>query len=364
MNGAAALRLIPLAALTVLASGCNSVSYTSHIVSTPQAQYRAYGDSITTGAGLSDPATESYPTLVAVFENVTFANNAIDGSEACDLAPSEIFPNLDSPTLSTHPTYTVLIGTNDVGVKVNIPTYHAIFSQCHQAALSWLAIPAEYKVLAGSAGMASSGPGMLDTTNNWNSWTTEGQGSSISFTISTSSPGPIYAWPRIDDNSAATYTYSLDGVVLGSAAVQTKPKIITRNGGNDSMTLLRFADVHAGKHVVTFTQTNTGTDGVSVVGIATPASAVGDRLPVVLAGIIPFEEDPSQGGRCGDSDPNCDAYIQLVEDDVALLAADGLDVRLFNTRKYMFGTPAEMADKSHPNALGHLEISHSVEAVW
>ena len=63
---------------------------------------------------------------------------AVDGDMACDLATSQIFPNQDSPTLASHPIYTVQIGTNDVGVKPNLPSYQQVFIDCHLGALTWL----------------------------------------------------------------------------------------------------------------------------------------------------------------------------------------------------------------------------------
>lgn len=351
-------------AILPLATGCDSVTYLSRSVPTPQAAYRAYGDSITYGVLLTDRTLQAYPMLAAAFEHVTYADNAIPGAQACDLAPTQMFPNLDSPTLATHPTYTVLVGTNDVGMKAKIPAYHAVFMQCHLAALSWIAVPAEHKSLADGKSVSVSGPGMLDTTDHWNSWTTQGPSASVSFTIVLPEAGAIYAWPRIDDESTATYTYALDGVLAGSATVQTNPPIATRNRGTNSMTVIRFPNVAAGRHVVTFTQTSSGTEGVSVVGIGTSAGSADVSMPTVLAGIITFDRDPQDGGPCGDTDPVCDAYIQDIESNVALLVSDGLNVRTFDTRKYMFGSPSEMNDKLHPNVLGHQELAKSVEAVW
>jgi hypothetical protein len=325
-------------------------------------QYHAYGDSITFGYSLNIPTTQSYPALVAQVEQVDLSNYAIPGAEACDIPTTEIFPSRDSPTLAAHPTYTILIGTNDSGIG-GVGPYEAVFILCHEASISWLAIPAEYKVLATGSGVTTSGPGAIDTTNNWNSWTTEGMGSSVSFTITTSKPGAIYAWPRINDDNPSTYTYSLDGVVIGTGNVQTTPLIATGNGTSNSLSFIRLPPVPAGKHVVTFMQTSAGATGVSVVGIATPAAATGDTFPTVLAGIIPFELQGASAS-CDSTDGDCAAYNLDIEADVNLFVADGLNVRIFNTRNYMFGTAAEMNDTWHPNAFGQLELSHSVEAIW
>jgi hypothetical protein len=331
-------------------------------VATSVAQYRAYGDSITAGDTLSN-SEKPYPAFVAEIENVTYANNAILGDQACDVTTRQIFPHEDFPTLATHPTYTLLIGTNDVNVK-GVSSYEAVYILCHQAAISWLAVPAEYKVLANGSGMATTGTGTIDSSNNWNAWTTGGLGSTVSFTITTSQAGPIYAWPRIDDDNPGTYTYSLDGVVLGTASIQTTPQIATQNGSTSSLGFLRLPVVAAGTHVVTFTQTSIGANGVSLVGIGTPSGPITDKLPIVLVGTIPFQLHNDSGYGCSISDAPCLEYNQDIEADVNLFAADGLNVRLFDTRTFMFGKAAEMNDAVHPNEFGQYELSHSVEAVW
>jgi hypothetical protein len=328
-------------------------------VSTSAAQYRAYGDSITAGATLAG-SQKPYPAFVAEYEMVTYADNAIAGDQACDVPTRQIFPNEDFPTLATRPTYTLLIGTNDVTIK-GPGAYESVFKLCHRAAISWLAIPAEYKVLANGNGVTTTGAGAIDSSNHWNAWATGELGSTVSFTITTSQYGPIYAWPLIIDGNPGTYTYSLDGLVVGSASTETTPNIATENGSSSSLGFLRLPPVAAGTHVVTFTQTSAGENGVYVVGIGTPAKRIGDIFPTVLAGTIPYQEP---GSDCNSPDGPCQNYIDDIEADVDLFSADGLNVRLFDTRKYMFGTPAEMNNSVHPNEFGQYELSHAVEASW
>jgi lysophospholipase L1-like esterase len=356
---------LSFAALTVVAvcglTGCGKLSVP--VAPTAVAKYRAYGDSITQGYTLSEPSTQSYPALVAVFENVTFANNALDGDEACDVTTRQIFPNRDNPTFAEHPTYTVLIGTNDVD-RSDAVTYEPTFNLCHRAIVSWLGLPAELKVLMGSNAVSTSGPGAIDTSDSWNAWSTEGEGSSVTFKITTSRKGPIYGWPIIDDTSVASYSYWLDGLEVASAQVSADPKISTYNRTTQSLGFLRFGSVPAGVHVVSFVQTSSGSSGVSVVGIGSPATSISGPMPTVLVGTIPYQDHPSGTGRCTPSDALCLAYIEDIENDAALFTSDGLDVVVFDTRKYMLGTPAEMNDALHPNPLGQKEISQSVEAVW
>lgn len=344
-------------AICVFVSGCADVHY-----SAPGGTYHAYGDSITFGAGVANARTHAYPAIVAAHERAVLWNYAIPGDQACDIPTRQIFRHRDSPSLAEHGKYSILIGTNDVNVKGPGP-YESVFQICLQAAASWLAIPAEYKVLATSSTVTTSGPGRIDRSNHWNAWTTAGTGSSVTFPITLPVSGPVYAWPRISDANAATYTYSLDGVVLGTASTQTAPKINTQRGTTDSLSFLRFPSVDAGKHLVTFTQISAGRDGVSVVGIGTPAGSQAGDLPRVLLGTIPYEYD---NGKCNVavSDVPCQEYIEIIEADLNLFHGDGLNVALFDTRQYLPATAQDMYDALHPNALGHIELSHAVESVW
>lgn len=324
-------------------------------------QYRSYGASVTAGYTLTDPSTQAYPALVAAFESVPLDNRAISGDQSCDVTARQIFPNGDSPALTTHYVSSTLVGTNDVNANGTGP-YEAVYMLCERAFISWLAVPLEYKSLANGKNVSTTGSGRLDTS--WNAWTTRAQGATVSFTISTSNMGSIYAWPLVDDSSSATYTYSLDGVVIGSGKGQTSPLMATQNGTTKSLGFIRIPTVSAGTHVVTFTQTNSGTGGISVVGVGSPFAGVNNKLPTVLVGTITYQWLGGGDGACTVTDAPCQQYIQDERSDVTLLSGDGLDVRIFDTRQYMFGTASEMNDSLHPNVFGQQELSHSVEAVW
>lgn len=324
----------------------------------------AYGASITYGETLANPTKQAYPYLVAVDRSLTVTDYAIPGDQACDLPTRQIFPNSDSPALAAPPLYTMLVGTNDVDVEGTGP-YEAIYNLCQQAIITWLGIPVEFKVLAGSpTGVTTSGGGAIDTTNNWNSWTTAAKGSSITFAITTTKAGPIYAWPRIDDNNPGTYSYSLDGAALGTGTTQTTPRLVTQNGSSNSLGLLRIPGVPAGKHTLTFTQTSAAANGFSIVGVGAPQTPTSGYLPTVLVGTITFQLPGNPNFLCSKNDAPCQQYNLDIAANVNLLAGDGLNVRLFDTRKFMFGTAAEMNDTLHPNAFGQVELSHAVESVF
>lgn len=357
--------------LTGCGSGINPNAASASLASTTPTQasapsgppYHAYGDSITAGYTLANPATQAYPYLVSQVENVALENYAIPGDQACDVPTRQIFAHADSPSLATPITYSLLIGTNDVDIK-GTGAYESVFEQCHQAAIAWLALPVEYKVLAASSNITTSGSGSLDTQNNWNAWVTGGFGSSVSFSINTTATGPIYAWPRIDDLNPGTYAYSLDGTLLGLGSTRTTPNIITLNGTTNSLGFIRIPNVPPGHHVVTFTQTSLLPDGFSIVGIGAPPPAPVHGMPTVLVGTIPYQQKFAFGGACTLIDLPCLQYINDIESDVSLFAGDGLNVRLFDTRQYMFATPSEMNDALHPNVLGQTELGKSVEAVF
>ena len=118
----------------------------------------------------------------------------------------------------------------------------------------------------------------------------------------------------------------------------------------------------AGKHLITFTQISVGNDGVSVVGIGTPSGSQLGDLPGVLLGTIPYQYDKDQCNAV--SDAPCQEYIEIIEANLNLFLADGLNVSLFDTRKYLPATAQDMYDALHPNALGHIELSDAVESVW
>jgi lysophospholipase L1-like esterase len=318
--------------------------------------YHAYGDSITYGF-LLPTNLDAYPYLMAHNLGMIIKNNAVNGALACDLSPNQIFPNNEDPTLASNMLYTVMIGTNDVAR--NIPGYTAVFDQCHQGAISWLAVPAESKVRANEMGVTTSGGGSLDTTVNWNAWVTSKQNASISFPITVENVRPLYIWARIIDGDTGTFNYSVDDTVIGTATTATTPVIYTSQGDNNSLALIRVPTVSPGTHTVTLTQTSlTGTMQIVAVGVP-PASST--DLPNVLVGDVPYAVNTASTGCAGTATPALE-YIAEIQKTVMILSADGLNVRYVPTREYMFGTPAEMEDVVHPNPLGHTELSKAFEA--
>ena len=318
--------------------------------------YHAYGDSITFGF-LLPSIQDAYPNLMANDRGLTLNNNAVNGAQACDLSPAQIFHQDDNPTLASNMLYTVMVGTNDAARDV--PGYTTVFAQCHQAAVAWLAVPAESKVGVTAAGVTTKGVGRLDTLNHWNAWVTTTPGAAISFPLSIATSRPIYIWARIFDGDDGEFTYALDGAVIGSATTKTTPAMITSQSHINSLSLIRIPAVSAGSHTVTFTQTSAkGTMQIVAVG-APPASSAG--LPDVLVGDIPYAVNTAGTGCAATATPSL-RYMAEIQKTVLLLSGDGLNVRYVPTREYMYGTVAEMVDMVHPNQRGHVELSKAFEA--
>ena len=315
--------------------------------------YHSFGDSITAGYLLAD-AQDAYPYLIGDDLGFAVLDYAIGGSQACDLAPTQIFPNKENPSIASAMLYSVMIGTNDSAR--NVAGYTTDFSECYQAAIAWLAVPSEFKVRANNPSVTTHGGGVLETDNNWDSWTTSSQGSSITFPLTVSSARPLYIWARMIDGDTGAYSYSLDGAVVGNSATGPNLDIRTNNGSSDSLQLLRIPSVPAGSHTITLTQTSSG-GTMRIVGIGVPPDTR-QGAPVVLASDIPYSLNTAITGCSGTATPSL-MYMTEIENAVELLNGDALNIAYIPTREYMFGTAAELEDLVHPNAVGHKELSNA-----
>ena len=321
--------------------------------------YHAYGDSITVGYGLVSPTTAGYPYLLSQAENLALSDNAISGDQACDVPTRQVFPNADNPTTAVPSLYTLLISTNDADVKGSGP-YESVFNLCHQAVLAWLGTPTESKIAASAA--VVSGPAHVDPFQNFNSVTTDALGSSLTFSFSRSSAGPVYLWYRIVDGNPGAFSYALDGQSSGTLSTGTFPLISTYNLTTTSLALLRIPAVPAGSHSLTLTQTTAGYGGSGFVGMAVPPAVRAAGSPRVLVGTTPLQL--AGNSPCGITPSICLAYVADITANVHLLAGDGLDIELFDSRKYMTGTTADLVDQLHPNPLGHKEIVHAITDLY
>ena len=145
--------------------------------------FRAYGDSITFGFNLPD-RTLAFPTLVANYNKLTgdYRDYSNPGDQACDIPTHQIFQRFENPYTILKGLYSIMIGTNDADVKLTGP-YEVTYNLCHQAAISWVAIPTESKLRGNSPLVTTSGPTHYDATNFWNAQVTDARGASVTFPL-------------------------------------------------------------------------------------------------------------------------------------------------------------------------------------
>jgi lysophospholipase L1-like esterase len=354
--------ILPLFAI----GGCGEVKYSGYALAAAAYPvdslfdfYHSFGDSITAGYELASPSTQVYAALLSTHNSIAWSNFAIAGDQSCDVPTRQIFASAEAPSLRQRELYSLLISTNDIGVK-GAGAYEAVFNLCHQASIAWLAVPGEWKVLATSNSVTTTGANHLETSNHWNAITTDERNASVSVPFLRSTAGPVYVWYRIVDGDTGSFQYALDGVVIGQGTTGTVPAIATENGSGNSLALLRLAGVAAGQHVLTMTQTSDGTDGMGFVALGLPTGDAQTGLPRVLVGTTPRMLQGG-GGKCATVTTECDAYIADISANVALFQGDGLNVQLFDSRKYELATTTDMIDSLHPNALGDVELFRAIE---
>lgn len=312
-------------------------------------QYSAYGDSITYGYQLAS-VTSAYPYLLAAANGLQLTDRGVIGDMACDTFKA-IDAQRDGYAPQSGPLFTYMIGTNETYVK-GAGAYEAVFNQCDQAVLAWLALPSSAKVQAGSPTLQATGACSNAPYGDWYGASYCSGAGAISDQAFATYGAPLYLWIVIADTAPANATtqVTVDGSTVGTYPVAPNPAISTLNGGNRSIALVRVP-VAAGIHAVTVTA---NAQGVGLLALGTvPASRA--ALPPLVVGDVPWQRDYSPVAPVSTQL----AYSADVRANVALLQGDGLDIRFAPDRSYMLGTNAEMADAIHPNELGqqHLQAA-------
>ena len=323
------------------------------ITGTQVPYYQAFGDSITFGATLAS-GSQRYPTVLASALGLSLSDLGVPGAIACDLLPTQILRRSTQATQAATPLSSLLIGTNDVDFW-GTGAYESIFHTCHQAALAWLAIPREYKVLSGDpaatpiSGTWTHQPNAFDATYGtlYNS-----TGIGTARFVLTSSGGPLYLWYLLRDSIRGTFTLTLDGLP-SSAVYSTQPShfigsVVNPDGVGFALIRLPVAP---GRHQVDI---NVASGTVGILGLGTPPTpGTASVHPIVLVGDLPPQlltnpvSSPAAQAR----------YTQDILDDLTLLQADGLDLRSVPTGQFLHATPPEMDDQVHPSALGHAHLA-------
>ncbi len=302
----------------------------------------ALGDDIPYAGYIADP-TQRYPAILAQSLNATLANFATIGATACDLMPLEILPSNLAITPATSTLYSVLVGANDIA-RFGTGAHEAVFNLCHQAALAWVGIPRANKLLIGDTNITiesgSWSPIAAPSICCLSALTNTIGNGTLRFTLSTT--GTAYVWYAIDPVTAGSFTVSVDSGPA-STPIQTQQAAPAASYG-----VLRLATSMGGHTFDIAAQSGT----VTILGMG---SAPTSAAPTILAADI-----PNQIG--GNSNAIAD-YTADIQANIALLHADGLDVRFVPTQQSMLATPAEMMDATHPNAVGLAEIAQAFESV-
>lgn len=346
---------------TTPASTSSNLPSSAITTSSVSSAYHAYGDSITYGYTLSDPAMQAYPVLAGQAAGLTVTDRGNPGDLACDVSGFAILPNDDSPSATSSLRYSLMVGTNDLDYE-GTGVHELDYTRCLQGSLAWLAVPSEFKMLVSNTSVTEIGKGQTELRNGVTTRSFSVAGDTLSFHFNISFAAPIYVWYRMAYGNAGAFSWSIDGTAGGTPVSREYTPQISEHGFSSAMALLRIPSVPAGDHVLTLTETISAPAGMSIVGIgvAPPAGQVG--LSRVLAGTIPRQLQGG-GSACDLNDAICTQYTADVKAAVALFAGDGLNVHLFDSRAYTTGTTADMNDRLHPNQLGHQEIAHAVEDV-
>lgn len=180
------------------------------------------------------------------------------------------------------------------------------------------------------------------------------QGASASWPVTTSFNGQVvYLWYRITDGNGGKFTYTVDG---GSAVMvnnyQPYP-IATQNGTTSAIGLIRITGLTAGSHTIVtkVVSATSASNVVDILAVGVPPQRRG-LLPIYVGGTPPMQYGQEPAG----TQALVAQYNAQVKANVALLAADGINVQFVDVESYLHGTPSEMWDAVHPNSLGHHEL--------
>ena len=292
--------------------------------------YHAFGDSITQGAGASNPATNAYVSLIAIDKGLTLTDYGTGGAVASYVNGSEIFPN-ENPAASGNPLYTIMIGTNDSANGIG--PYEAVYINNLESAVSWLGSPSTSKVSASACTLSGSWSAAGSLPSGSRATTTIGASATCAITVNN---GVLYAWYKSNG-----FNYSIDG---GS----TTPATIYDYAGG-TVSLLRFTGLSSGSHTLVITDTSGTT---SLVGIGTPPTSW-NCCRVLLSGVIRHQNGANDGDTAAYNADALTAYQAM--------AADGINTTFIPVRQYL-DTTTDMNDYWHPNTLGHALLATAFEA--
>ena len=291
----------------------------------------AYGDHNTLAPNTPPPGSD-YGTLISTDMGSGYTNNGIDQTLTCDSLDAGLIYE-QQPGNTGNPLYVFLPSNGDPSYGGGSSTPHLNdVSNCYNAALSWIGVPSQYKVIAQNSSCVQTGTWTNDSAfGGALGVTSHTSGSTLTCTI-TSYGGPLYAWYRLHNNDGGTFTYAVDGG--STTSVNTAPLLSPTGDGlgdNFAEGLIRVPSVSAGSHTITInvtSSTNTS-NNVYILGVGTaPNVTYYGGGPTIFAGGMPYQQNNINSTISA-------AYDAAFEADAALLQADGLSTNFVNIKNYM-----------------------------
>lgn len=291
----------------------------------------AYGDHNTLAPNTPPPGSD-YGTLISTDMGAGYTNQGVDLTLSCDSLDAGLIYE-QAPQNTGNPLYLFLPSNFDPSYGGGGRTDHLVdVSNCYKAALSWVTIPSQFKVIAQDAACVQTGSWTNDPAFGGKvGITSSTNGDSTACTIPTFG-GPLYLWYRVHDNDGGTFTYSIDG---GTAvSVNTAPNVSpTGDGLGDPFaeSVVRIPFVASGSHVITFTVTSatSASNNVYILGVGTsPNLSYQGGGPTAFFASMPYQQN------------NTNAAISLAYDaafqaDVTQLQEDSLNANFVSVKPYM-----------------------------
>lgn len=356
-NPPSSAAILPLCSASVTTNCAANVGAAGNVaigkgLLTQYGSYDAFGDSITYGQNASIPAND-YVSLIGVALGLTPTNHGSSGSQAADQF-DYIYPMTVSSTAAQLLTY--MIGTNDNWIYAQLPNKEANFNLFDQAAIAFLAIPAGNKALGQSSGVTYTGTW---TASGYYGGATSEVSTVIGSTATFSFYGPVgYLAYTMQDANGGTFTVAVDGgtAVAYSAVGTGGAAILTNHSRTYGSALLRFAGLTYSQHTVVMTVTSS-TGAGNQVWFDWGAGALGNNFaagPSVVVGGVP-RQNPS----LNHADSTTQGYSAMVKNNVAVLAADGLNVTYADTPSYLSVANISLIDGVHPNDAGYAQLTQA-----
>jgi hypothetical protein len=291
----------------------------------------SFGDSITTGAGASNPGTKGYIALLNAALGSTIVNSSVSTSMVMDQANAVYSKNTIEGDKSI-----LAFGTNDQAKYDVSSVKMGYFTEGLRAYALWLGSKIKLANQANGVVFTGSWGGGYA----FNSLASGVPGSKASFSIT----GTKFAITMIRQyGNTSMFKVKVDGVDKG-----------TFSSGGDVRTLLGRA---YGPMCIQFTGLSAGAHNVVIEVVTASASSVvffhwftmfEPKSKVVIAN-VPKAKAYTYGG----SESNVNTYNQAISSLVGELVAQGIDASLANVSAVI--GQSDFGDNVHPNDNGHIK---------